>query len=118
MSKSGNLVKLLYVKKIYLRRSEASVIAPSFTPDYDANQVVIKPKFAQNHNRLPYTTMKLALLTYFAASLACTTAANADAMPELFGAEQLIDIEAHCEGCQPDYCYADKGEPADYKCYK
>jgi len=65
--------------------------------------------------------MKLALLTYFAASLACTTAANADAvkvMPELFGADQLVDIEAHCEGCQPDYCYADKGEPADYACYK
>jgi hypothetical protein len=39
-------------------------------------------------------------------------------IPELIGAEQLVDVEAHCVGCQPDYCYADKGAEADYFCYR
>ncbi len=39
-------------------------------------------------------------------------------IPELIGAEQLVDVEARCVGCQPDYCYADKGAVADYACYR
>jgi hypothetical protein len=39
-------------------------------------------------------------------------------VPELIGAEQLVDVEAHCVGCQPDYCYDYKGAVADYFCYR
>eukprot|EP00571_Detonula_confervacea_P000838 CAMPEP_0172328358 /NCGR_PEP_ID=MMETSP1058-20130122/60313_1 /TAXON_ID=83371 /ORGANISM="Detonula confervacea, Strain CCMP 353" /LENGTH=115 /DNA_ID=CAMNT_0013045471 /DNA_START=246 /DNA_END=590 /DNA_ORIENTATION=+ len=64
--------------------------------------------------------MKLALLTTLAINTAVAYAADdvgffRGTIPKLFGADQLIDVEAHCEGCQPDYCYLD--EP-DYDCYK
>mmetsp|Transcript_20986 Transcript_20986/g.45508 ORF Transcript_20986/g.45508 Transcript_20986/m.45508 type:complete len:172 (-) Transcript_20986:621-1136(-) len=68
----------------------------------------------------PKSTMKLALLTTLAINTAVAYAADdvgffRGTIPKLFGADQLIDVEAHCEGCQPDYCYLD--EP-DYDCYK
>jgi len=73
--------------------------------------------------------MKLAFLTIVAipAVLAASSAESdspqkmfpwANSLPKLFGAEQLVDVEAHCEGCQPDYCYEDKGTEPDYFCYK
>mmetsp|Transcript_10716 Transcript_10716/g.23735 ORF Transcript_10716/g.23735 Transcript_10716/m.23735 type:complete len:260 (-) Transcript_10716:353-1132(-) len=63
--------------------------------------------------------MKLALLTTLAIHVAFAAATENDvpkAIPELFGADQLVDIEAHCEGCQPDYCYLPT--PPDNYCYK
>ncbi|KAL3762349.1 hypothetical protein ACHAWU_003854 [Discostella pseudostelligera] len=38
--------------------------------------------------------------------------------PELIGAEQLVDVEGRCVGCQPNYCYAERGAVADYYCYR
>jgi hypothetical protein len=38
--------------------------------------------------------------------------------PELIGAEQLVDVEGRCVGCQPDYCYPERGAVADYYCYR
>ena len=40
------------------------------------------------------------------------------AIPELIGADQLADVEGRCVGCQPDYCYTEKGAVADYVCYR
>jgi len=63
--------------------------------------------------------MKFALFTNLAIAVAYTASAENDVprtIPELFGAEQLVDIEAHCEGCQPDYCYPPT-QP-DFSCFK
>ena len=56
------------------------------------------------------------------AALALAFAAPVDARlsapePELIGAVQFPFLEAHCEGCQPNYCYPSSAQP-DYKCYK
>lgn len=68
--------------------------------------------------------MKLASLTTLTINMAVAFAAEDTGIiggirgfiPKLFGADQLIDIEEHCEGCQPDYCYAP--EQPDFYCYK
>ena len=62
--------------------------------------------------------MQLSLLTTLATFAASATIAEGlNWMPKLRGADQLADIEveAHCEGCQPDYCYDD---PLNFACYK
>ena len=68
--------------------------------------------------------MNLPLLTTLSIHVAFVAAisesesynANIKVMPELIGADQLAGVSAHCEGCQPDYCY--EPTPADYFCYK
>lgn len=64
--------------------------------------------------------MKLAILTtlaFPAVSSAAGVTSLSKAIHELFGAEQLAEVEAHCDGCQPDYCYPEFEEP-NFQCYK
>lgn len=62
--------------------------------------------------------MKLALLTSALALPHAVAIELRGVTPhDLVGALQLPWLEAHCEGCQPDYCYP-KGEDEDFDCYK
>ena len=67
--------------------------------------------------------MKLAFLTTVTINMVVVSAADETNhrgfVHDLFGAVQLADVGAHCEGCQPDYCYPDlPGEEIDTCCYK
>lgn len=62
--------------------------------------------------------MKLALLTSALALPHAVAIELRGVTPhDLMSALQLPWLEAHCEGCQPDYCYP-KGEDENFDCYK